>query len=80
MLIVLSWLISPFFVGLTFFIIVLSFLLKTPLGSRLGIGMGTGLLILKISTIPVKILFFPRAGALKIVLWQLRRRCRTTVS
>jgi len=36
---------SPFFVGLTFFIIVLSFLLKTPLGSRLGIGLGTGTLM-----------------------------------
>ena len=39
----LKW--SPFFVGLTFFIIVLSFLLKTPLGSRLGIDVGTGTLI-----------------------------------
>jgi PiT family inorganic phosphate transporter len=36
---------SPFFVGLTFFIIILSFLLKTPLGSRLGIGLGTGVLV-----------------------------------
>ncbi len=36
---------SPFFAGLTFFIIVLSFLLKTPLGSRLGIGLGTGVLL-----------------------------------
>lgn len=36
---------SPFLVGLTFFIIILSFLLKTPLGSRLGIGPGTGVLV-----------------------------------
>ena len=36
---------SPFFVGLTFFIIALSLMMKTPLGSRLGIGLGTGLLI-----------------------------------
>jgi PiT family inorganic phosphate transporter len=36
---------SPFFVGLTFFIILLSFLLKTPLGSGLGIGFGTGTLM-----------------------------------
>jgi len=36
---------SPFFAGLTFFIIVLSFLLKTPLGSRLGIDLGTGVLL-----------------------------------
>jgi PiT family inorganic phosphate transporter len=33
---------SPFFVGLTFFIICLSLIMKTPLGSRLGIGPGTG--------------------------------------
>jgi PiT family inorganic phosphate transporter len=39
----LKW--SPFFVGLTFFIIFLSFLLKTPLGSSLGIGLGTGTLL-----------------------------------
>ena len=32
---------SPFFVGLTFFIISLSLLMKTPLGSRLDIGAGT---------------------------------------
>ena len=36
---------SPFFVGLTFFIIILSLLLKTPLGSRLGIDFGTGVLV-----------------------------------
>jgi len=36
---------SPFFVGLTFFIIALSLMLKTPLGSRLGIGLGNGLLM-----------------------------------
>jgi len=36
---------SPFFVGLTFFIIALSLMMKTPLGSRLGIGLGAGLLI-----------------------------------
>jgi PiT family inorganic phosphate transporter len=36
---------SPFFVGLTFFIIALSLMLKTPLGSRLGIGLGTGVLL-----------------------------------
>ena len=36
---------SPFFVGLTFFIIVLSFMLKTPMGSRLGIGTETGILM-----------------------------------
>ena len=36
---------SPFFVGLTFFIIVLSLMLKTPLGSKLGIGLGTGILM-----------------------------------
>ena len=35
---------SPFFVGITFFIIALSLMLKTPLGSRLGIGPGTGIL------------------------------------
>jgi len=39
----LNW--SPFFVGITFFVIVLSFLLKTPLGSRLGIGPGAGTLM-----------------------------------
>jgi len=39
----LQW--SPFFVGLTFFIIALSLMMKTPLGSRLGIGPGTGILI-----------------------------------
>ncbi len=36
---------SPFFVGLTFFIIILSLLLKTPLGSRLGINFGAGVLL-----------------------------------
>ena len=36
---------SPIFVGLTFFVIVLSLLLKTPLGSSLGIGLGTGTLV-----------------------------------
>ncbi len=36
---------SPFFAGLTIFIILLSFLLKTPLGSRLGIGLGAGTLV-----------------------------------
>jgi PiT family inorganic phosphate transporter len=36
---------SPFFVGLTFFIISLSLIMKTPLGSRLGIGPGTGIAI-----------------------------------
>jgi PiT family inorganic phosphate transporter len=36
---------SPFFVGLTFFIISLSLMMKTPLGSRLGIGLGTGVLV-----------------------------------
>jgi PiT family inorganic phosphate transporter len=36
---------SPFFIGLTFFIIVLSFMLKTPMGSRLGIGTETGILM-----------------------------------
>jgi PiT family inorganic phosphate transporter len=36
---------SPFFVGLTFFIIALSLMLKTPLGSRLGIGLGNGMLM-----------------------------------
>jgi len=39
----LQW--SPFFVGLTFFIIALSLMLKTPLGSRLDIGLGDGILI-----------------------------------
>jgi len=36
---------SPFFAGLTFFIIALSLMLKTPLGSRLDIGLGDGILI-----------------------------------
>jgi PiT family inorganic phosphate transporter len=36
---------SPFFVGLTFFIIALSLMLKTPMGSRLGIGLGDGILM-----------------------------------
>jgi PiT family inorganic phosphate transporter len=36
---------SPFFVGLTFFIIALSLMMKTPLGSSLGIGLGTGTLM-----------------------------------
>ncbi|MGW8323122.1 MAG: inorganic phosphate transporter, partial [Thermodesulfobacteriota bacterium] len=36
---------SPLLVGLTFFIIALSLMMKTPLGSRLGIGLGTGTLM-----------------------------------
>jgi PiT family inorganic phosphate transporter len=36
---------SPFFVGLTFFIIAMSLFLKTPLGSGLEIGLGEGILI-----------------------------------
>jgi PiT family inorganic phosphate transporter len=36
---------SPFFVCLTFFIIALSLMLKTPLGSELGIGLGNGILM-----------------------------------
>jgi len=36
---------SPFFVGLTFFIIALSLMLKTPLGSKLGIDVRTGILV-----------------------------------
>jgi len=39
----LAW--SPFFVGITFFIIILSFLLKTPLGETLNLGTGTSALI-----------------------------------
>ena len=36
---------SPFFAGITFFIIILSFLLKTPLGAKLGIRPESGTLI-----------------------------------
>jgi len=39
----LKW--SPFFVGITFFIIILSFLLKTPLGKTLNISTGMSILI-----------------------------------
>jgi len=36
---------SPFFIGLAFFVVVLSFLFKTPLGKKLAIGMPLALLI-----------------------------------
>jgi PiT family inorganic phosphate transporter len=36
---------SPYIVGLAFFIVGLSFVLKTPLGKKLGLGMGWGLLV-----------------------------------
>ncbi|HUV50607.1 MAG TPA: inorganic phosphate transporter [Anaerolineae bacterium] len=36
---------SPFFIGITFFVVVLSFLFKTPLGKKLAIGTTSALLI-----------------------------------
>ncbi|MBW2568818.1 MAG: inorganic phosphate transporter [Deltaproteobacteria bacterium] len=36
---------SPFFIGITFFVVILSFLFKTPLGKTLAIGNLTALLI-----------------------------------
>jgi len=36
---------SPYFIGLAFFVIILSFIFKTPLGNRLAIGTPTALII-----------------------------------
>lgn len=36
---------SPYFIGTTFFVVILSFLFKTPLGQRLAIGTSAALLI-----------------------------------
>ena len=39
----LNW--SPFFIGITFFVIILSFLFKTPLGKRLALGTSAALVV-----------------------------------
>jgi len=36
---------SPFFIGLAFFVVILSFLFKTPLGSRLALGTSTATIL-----------------------------------
>jgi len=36
---------SPFFIGIAFFVVILSFLFKTPLGSRLALGTSTAIIL-----------------------------------
>jgi len=61
---------SPYFIGVAFFVVVLSFLFKTPLGNRLAIGTPTALIIalilaIMLGFVSVKILSkFPKKSEL----------------
>ena len=57
---------SPFFTGITFFIVVLSFLFKTPLGKKLSVETSTALLI------AFSLAFVLGLGSMKIIKYYTR--------
>lgn len=59
---------SPFFIGVTFFVVVLSFLFKTPLGEKLALGPYAAFLVASIMAI-----FFGLAG-MNALKWFIKRR------
>ena len=59
---------SPFFIGATFFVVVLSFLFKTPLGKKLALGPYAAFLVASIMAF-----FFGLAG-MNALKWFVKRR------
>lgn len=59
---------SPFFIGVTFFVVILSFLFKTPLGKKLALGPYAAFLVASIMAI-----LFGLAGMIALK-WFIKRR------